>query len=110
MRPTRFLRRRAPGLLTGRNPARAGIYDWISDISESSRAGPASRHLVHLRKGEVTLPRLLRQAGYATALAGKWHCNAAFNQSVQAQPNELGFDHWFATQINATPSHENPTN
>ena len=97
------------GLLTGRSPNRAGIYDWIPAASE--RGGQDSaRHLVHLRKNEVTLPRLLQQAGYATALAGKWHCNARFNDPAQPQPNDAGFDHWFATQNNAAPSHENPRN
>jgi arylsulfatase A len=63
-----------------------------------------------MRQNEVTLPRLLKDAGYATALAGKWHCNSMFNSSAQPQPNDAGFDHWFATQNNAGPSHENPKN
>jgi arylsulfatase A len=69
-----------------------------------------SRHLVHLRRDEVTLPKLLQQAGYATAVAGKWHCNGRFNHPAQAQPNDAGFDYWFATQNNAAPSHHNPVN
>lgn len=97
------------GLLTGRNPNRAGVYDWIPAATERS-AQEHSRHLVHLRKNEVTLPRLLQQAGYATALAGKWHCNARFNDPAQPQPGDAGFDHWFGTQNNAAPSHENPVN
>lgn len=98
------------GLLTGRSPNRAGIYDWIPNVAQGSLAGQESRHLVHLRKEEVTLPRLLKEAGYATAMAGKWHCNAMFNNPAQTQPHDAGFDHWFATQNNAGPSHENPTN
>jgi arylsulfatase A len=65
---------------------------------------------VHLRRDEVTLPALLKQAGYATCLSGKWHCNAHFNSPEQPQPDAAGFDHWFATQNNAAPSHENPVN
>lgn len=98
------------GLLTGRSPNRAGVYDWIPDAAQDRPARENSRHLVHLRKNEVTLPRLLKQAGYATAQSGKWHCNARFNDAAQPQPNEAGFDHWFATQNNAAPSHENPVN
>lgn len=97
------------GLLTGRNPNRAGVYDWIPQANQAENS-PLARHLVHLRAEEVTLPRVLREAGYATAMAGKWHCNAAFNDKRQPQPNDAGFDHWMATQNNAHPSHENPTN
>ena len=97
------------GLLTGRNPNRAGVYDWIPAAQERG-AQEQSRHLVHLRKSELTLPRLLQQAGYATALSGKWHGNSRFNDAAQPQPGDAGFDHWFATQNNAAPSHENPAN
>jgi arylsulfatase A len=98
------------GLLTGRSPNRAGVYEWIANVDEDPIAAERSRHFVHLRKNEVTLPRLLKDAGYATAMVGKWHCNARFNHPAQAQPGDLGFDHWLATQNNAQPSHENPTN
>lgn len=95
------------GLLTGRSPNRAGVYDWIP-----AAKGPRSdaRDQVHMRKSEVTIPRLLKKAGYATCLAGKWHCNAYFNSPEQPQPGDAGFDHWFSTQNNAAPSHENPIN
>ena len=98
------------GLLTGRSPNRAGVYEWIANASQDWIAKERSRHLVHMRKEEVTLPRLLRQAGYATAMAGKWHCNSRFNDPAQPQPGDAGFDYWFATQNNAAPSHLNPKN
>lgn len=98
------------GLLTGRSPNRAGVFDWIPSIEQAGASGRQSRHLVHMRAGEITLPQLLREAGYATAMAGKWHCNAIFNDPRQTQPGDAGFDHWLATQNNAAPSHENPVN
>jgi arylsulfatase A len=98
------------GLLTGRNPNRAGIYDWIPAAPATGLAAPYSRHLVHLRRQEITLPKLLKQAGYLTAMAGKWHCNSMFNSPDQPQPSDAGFDHWLATQNNAGPSHKNPDN
>ncbi len=98
------------GLLTGRNPNRAGVYEWIANAPEDWIARERSRHLVHLRASEVTLPQRLQRAGYATAMAGKWHCNSRFNDAAQPQPDAAGFDHWFATQNNAAPSHENPVN
>lgn len=87
------------GLLTGRTPSRVGVYDWIP-----------GGNAMHLPAGEITIPRLLKSAGYDTALAGKWHCNGKFNSPDQPQPGEAGFDHWFATQNNASPSHRNPKN
>jgi arylsulfatase A len=87
------------GLLSGRTPSRTGVYDWIPN-----------NHVVHLRKSEVTVATLLKQAGYDTAHVGKWHCNGKFNQKAQPQPGDHGFNHWFSTQNNAAPSHENPNN
>ncbi len=97
------------GLMTGRSPNRAGIFDWIPEATNQASA-VNSRHMVHMRKEEVTLPQVLKSAGYATALSGKWHGNSRFNDPGQPQPNDAGFDHWFATQNNAAPSHENPNN
>ncbi|MCM8533822.1 MAG: sulfatase-like hydrolase/transferase [Lentisphaeraceae bacterium] len=95
------------GLLTGRSPNRAGVYDWIPP---GEKAKPDLRHQVHMRKSETTIPALLKKAGYATALSGKWHCNSKFNSEDQPQPGDAGFDHWFATHNNASPSHANPKN
>lgn len=95
------------GLLTGRSPNRAGVYDWIPPARDQK---PDAREQVHMRQKETTIPMLLKQAGYATAMAGKWHCNSMFNSDEQPQPGDAGFDHWMATHNNASPSHENPEN
>jgi arylsulfatase A len=87
------------GLMTGRTPSRVGIYDWIPP-----------GHVMHLRKEEVTIATLLKQAGYATCHVGKWHLNGKFNSKEQPQPGDHGFEHWMSTQNNASPSHENPDN
>jgi arylsulfatase A len=86
-------------ILTGRTPHRNGVYTWIAEGSE-----------VHLRRSEVALPKLLKDAGYTTCHSGKWHLNGLFNQPEQPQPGDHGYDWWMATQNNAAPSHENPTN
>lgn len=85
------------GLLTGRVPHRSGIYDWIPHDGSSN---------VHLRREEFTLAHGLRAAGYQTALFGKWHLNSKFNSASQPQPDDHGFEHWFATQFN--PPHHDP--
>lgn len=95
------------GLLTGRSPNRAGVYDWIPPGNQTK---PDAREQVHMRRDETTIAQLLKQAGYATAMSGKWHCNSEFNSDLQPQPGDAGFDHWFATHNNAAPSHENPDN
>ena len=43
------------GILTGRTPYRCGVYDWIPENSP-----------MHLRRSEITVAQVLKQAGYAT--------------------------------------------
>jgi arylsulfatase A len=87
------------GLLTGRTPSRTGVYSWI-DVNNP----------MHLPGHEVTLATVLRQVGYRTAHVGKWHLNGMFNSAKQPQPGDHGFQHWFSTQNNAGPSHQDPKN
>ncbi len=94
------------GLLTGRNPNRAGFYDFIPGPKKSEDC----RDLVHLQSHETTIPALLKGAGYSTCIAGKWHCSSYFGTKKQPNPDHFGFDHWFATHNNASPSHRNPNN
>ncbi len=94
------------GLLTGRNPNRAGFYDFIPGPKKSEDC----RDLVHLQEYEVTIPALLKSAGYSTCLSGKWHCSSYFGTNKQPNPDHFGFDHWFATHNNAMPNHRNPKN
>ncbi len=86
-------------ILTGRTPYRNGVFTWIPEDRE-----------IHLRASEIALPKLLKERGYATCHVGKWHLNGHFNKPTQPQPNDHGYDWWLATQNNAAPSHENPSN
>jgi len=87
------------GLMTGRTPTRVGVHNWIPMFSP-----------MHVRQNEVTLATILRSGGYDTAHIGKWHMNGRFNMPGQPQPNDHGFNHWFATQNNALPNHRDPWN
>ena len=87
-------------LLTGRHHIRTGVYSWIHDPSQES----------HLLKREVTLAEILKQNGYATAHIGKWHLGLPTPERDKPTPDEHGFDYWFATWNNASPSHRNPNN
>ena len=85
------------GLLTGRTPYRLGFY---------TIAGPEGSHL---RAQEVTLATLLKTQGYDTCFVGKWHLGNIDNPaSGQPSPGDHGFDHWFATQVNAFDGPEHP--
>jgi arylsulfatase A len=87
-------------LLTGRHHIRTGIYSWISDHHQNS----------HLLEREVTLPEILKSQGYATAHFGKWHLGLPTRERNKPTPSQHGFDYWFATGNNASPSHKNPVN
>ncbi|MGJ8655566.1 MAG: sulfatase family protein [Akkermansiaceae bacterium] len=80
-------------LITGRNPYRSGFF-YI--------AGPEGSHL---RASEITLPTLLKQKGYDTCFVGKWHLGKFNNQPT---PGDHGYDHWFATEVNAFDGPESP--
>ena len=48
--------------------------------------------LVPLRPEDVTVAELLREAGYATGIIGKWGLGEAGSTGI---PNKQGFDYWF---------------
>ena len=85
------------GLLTGRTPSRVGMYSYIP-----------SNHPMHLPASEITVARLLRDAGYRTGHFGKWHVSRLL--SDQPQPVDHGFEYSLGTDNNASPSHHNPDN
>ncbi len=68
-------------LMTGRYPARytAGLYE------------PLTTQAVGLEPRPATLARLLRNAGYDTALVGKWHLGLL----PQFHPQRHGFDEFY---------------
>ncbi|MFT5127460.1 MAG: arylsulfatase A [Rhodothermales bacterium] len=86
-------------ILTGRTPYRNGVWRWIPGGSQ-----------YHLPSSEISIASMLKEQGYDTCHAGKWHLNGKFNSDEQPQPDDHGYDHWMATQNNASPNHMNPTN
>ncbi|MGB1128692.1 MAG: sulfatase-like hydrolase/transferase [Haloferula sp.] len=73
-------------LLTGRHPQRSGITRW----TQGDRHGKDS-HNINMPAEEVTLAEVLKQAGYRTALFGKWHLGAKPGHG----PLEQGFETFF---------------
>ena len=86
-------------LMTGRISSRTGIYNYI----------PPNNGM-HLPPDEITIAKLLQQAGYATGLFGKWHLSHTDVDSTQPKPATYGFDYTFCTRNNAEPSHKDPDN
>ncbi len=68
------------GLLTGCYPNRIGIHGAL---------GPGANH--GISDSEMTLAQLLKQKGYATGMAGKWH----LGRPAQFLPVHHGFDEYF---------------
>lgn len=79
------------------SPTRASIMTGRTN----DRAG-VENHGFALRRQEKTLPRALREAGYATAHFGKWHLNGYRGPGVPVlatddhNPGEFGFDEWLS--------------
>jgi len=79
------------------SPTRASVMTGRSN----NRAG-VENHGYALRRQEKTLPRALRDAGYATAHFGKWHLNgfkgpgAPVLATDDHNPGEFGFDEWLS--------------
>jgi arylsulfatase A-like enzyme len=70
------------GLMTGRYQQRVGGLEW---------AIYPGIHRLGLPKAEPTIANYLKQAGYATAMSGKWH----LGYTDDTAPNAHGFDHFF---------------
>lgn len=81
-------------ILSGRFTARHGITDWIGakhgedwrSHNRHDKLLPAT-YLPHLPHEYVTLPEALREHGYATFFAGKWHLGGE-----GSLPEDHGFD------------------
>jgi len=82
------------------NPSRYGIlcrtYFW--------HAKRKPDYTLYYHEGQITLPSLLKSAGYHTAALGKWHngfgrgaAEPDWNGELKPGPLEIGFDSFFGT-------------
>lgn len=80
-------------LLTGRYQQRVGGLECAIGIGSVGRYDDAIRlakmEELGLPPSETSIARLLKSAGYATALVGKWH----LGYQEKFSPNRHGFDH-----------------
>ena len=74
-------------IMTGKHPSRVNITDWIPGVDPKNRPllGPQDLHQLPLN--EITIAEKLKQSGYKTFYAGKWHLG-----SQGYYPEENGFD------------------
>ncbi len=82
-------------LLTGRYQQRVGGLECAIGVGDVGRYDEAiwlaQRGELGLPATELTLPRLLKRSGYATACFGKWH----LGYRPKFRPSRHGFDTWF---------------
>ena len=81
-------------ILTGKYPTNHGITTWIGDAAGEAwnKRGRNDSHLPpeyerNLRASEITLAEAMRDAGYKTFFAGKWHLG-----SEGSWPTDHGFE------------------
>ena len=73
-------------LMTGRHPQRCNVNSWVQGNPKDSVSRPTNMFLK-----EVTIAEILKDAGYKTALFGKWHLGA----DLKNGPTNQGFEEYF---------------
>lgn len=68
-------------MLTGRYPGYAGVRAILSGRRKATGLTPEM----------PTIPSVLRENGYQTAMYGKWH----LGHTPESRPDSMGFDEWF---------------
>lgn len=83
--PAPFCAPTRASLMTGRYPFRCGM------TQNPAPDGGAEADALALPKTEITLAQVLKAAGYATGMVGKWH----LGHKPGSLPTERGFDEYF---------------
>jgi len=92
-------------IMTGHFPARHSVHGHFADVASHIKRNMPD----WLDPKEVMLPRLLKEAGYATGHFGKWHLS---NTHVQDGPSpvEYGYDEFACFNITNNFKQEHPDN
>ena len=73
-----------------------GLYPWTN---RDAKILPGNAALI-IRTDQVTLPKVMKQAGYATGSVGKWHLGLGdgavdWNETICPGAKEVGYDYSF---------------
>ena len=78
-----------------------GLYAHQTGMGAMTRPTPLRGYQGHINRNCVTIAELLKQAGYATFMSGKWHLTEDKNKLVTGSkhnwPRQRGFDRFFGT-------------
>ncbi len=77
-------------LMTGKHTGHTTVRGNFGTGGVQGLGGGKGR--VPLRKQDVTVAEILKQAGYVTGMTGKWGLG---EPNTSGQPNSQGFDEWF---------------
>ncbi|GGC04794.1 arylsulfatase [Marinobacterium zhoushanense] len=80
-------------LLTGVDPHKAGLGNMAEELAPNQDGKPGYEG--HINDRVVSLPTLLKDAGYNTYLTGKWH----LGKGEGSKPNDRGFEHSFSLLV-----------
>ena len=78
-------------------PTRSAIHTGRLPIRSGTQKVPAPGEPKGMAPWEYTIAELLSDAGYATALYGKWH----IGDKDGRLPNDQGYDEWYGTKESA---------
>ena len=85
-------------IMTGQNAARHHATNWINpERNNGGPQGPPDWNWKGLKASDITLPRLLQDAGYRTIHVGKGHFGP--DDTAGAEPLNLGFS------VSTSPEH-----
>lgn len=82
-------------------PARYGLLTGVYPFSNNKiRILPGNAQQCLISKDQITLPKMLKTAGYNSAVIGKWHLGLGdgsidWNGYIEHTPNDVGFDFSF---------------
>jgi len=78
-----------------------GLYAHQTGMGAMTRPTPLRGYQGHINRNCVTIAEVLKQAGYATFMSGKWHLTEDKNKLVTGSkhnwPRQRGFDRFFGT-------------